>query len=71
MQFFCKKKLKSEIFNNKKSFNIMEIFTEKLKNSVFRQAGMGGGGGSQEKGVDLDSLQIEVGNLAKKREWCF
>ena len=77
MQFFCKKKLKSEIFNNKKSFNIMEIFTEKLKNPVFRQAGMGGGGrgggerGSQEKGVDLDSLQIEVGNLAKKREWCF
>ena len=41
MQFFCKKKLKSEIFNNKKSFNITGIFTEKLKNPVFRQAGMG------------------------------
>ena len=37
----CKKKLKSEIFNNKKSFNITGIFTEKLKNPVFRQAGMG------------------------------
>ena len=45
MQFFCKKKLKSEIFNNKKSFNITGIFTEKLKNPAFRQAGMGGGGG--------------------------
>ena len=47
MQFFCKKKLKSEIFNNKKSFNIMEIFTEKLKNPVFRQAGMGGESGKR------------------------
>ena len=35
----------------------MGIFSEKLKNSVFRQVGMGGEG-SQEKGVDLDSLQI-------------
>ena len=63
MQFLCKKKLKSEIFNNKKSFNITGIFTEKLKNPVFRQAGIRGGRGggvegSQEKGVDLDSLQI-------------
>ena len=63
--FSVKKKLKSEIFNNKKSFNITGIFTEKLKNPIFRQAGIrgvevGGGGveGSQEKGVDLDSLQI-------------
>ena len=40
--FSVKKKLKSEIFNNKKSFNITGIFTEKLKNQVFRQAGMGG-----------------------------
>ena len=30
------------MFNNKKSFNITRIFTEKLKNPVFRQAGMGG-----------------------------
>ena len=67
--FSVKKKLKSEIFNNKKSFNITGIFTEKLKNPVFRQAGMVGG--SQEKGVDLGSLQIYVGNLARKREWCF
>ena len=29
----------------KKSFNITGIFTEKLKNPVFRQAGIGGGGG--------------------------
>ena len=44
MQFLCKKKLKSEIFNNKKSFNITGIFIEKLKNPVFRQAGMGESG---------------------------
>ena len=55
MQFFCKKKLKSEIFNNKKSFNITGIFTEKLKNPVFRQAEIrgvevGGWRGVRKKG---------------------
>ena len=49
--FSVKKKLKSEIFNNKKSFNITGIFTEKLKNPVFRQAGMVGGESGKRGGL--------------------
>ena len=66
MQFFCKKKLKSEIFNNKKSFNITGIFTEKLKNPVFRQAGMVGGGGESGKRGRLGQFADLCGEFGKK-----
>ena len=67
LQFFCKKKLKSEIFNNKKSFSITGIFTEKLKNPVFRQAGMGGGGeGKSGKRGGLGQFADLSGEFGKK-----
>ena len=62
---FSVKKLKSEIFNNKKSFNIMGIFTEKLKNPVFRLVGMGGGGESGKRG-GLGQFADLSGEFGKK-----